>query len=211
MAQIYKIYHNSTPVFLASSELVPTLGLKPSKNTHIALYVGKKKAIKQYLDMLDKNRRVEAVVLHSPDLESLWADFRSCFRVLEAAGGIVQNSEGELLVFFRRGFWDLPKGKIDPGETPEEAAVREVKEETGLQNVALGAFLMHTYHTYELKEERVLKITWWYLMSTPDTKLVPQTEEDIEDIRWAEPRTWLQEASPVYPSIKEILQAAFHC
>lgn len=208
VAQIYKIYHNGTPVFIASSELAPTLGYEPGRNTHVALYIGKKKVIKQYLDMLDKNRHIKAVVLHSPDVETLWSDFQACFKVLEAAGGVVRNADNELLVFFRRGFWDLPKGKIDPGESPEEAAVREVKEETGLVNVQLGTLILHTYHTYEMKGNRVLKKTWWFNMTTTDTELVPQTEEDIEDIRWVEPRAWINSGVPIYPNIIEIIAAA---
>lgn len=174
----------------------------------MALYIGKKKVIKQYLDMLDKNRHIKAVVLHSPDVETLWSDFQACFKVLEAAGGVVRNADNELLVFFRRGFWDLPKGKIDPGESPEEAAVREVKEETGLVNVQLGTLILHTYHTYEMKGNRVLKKTWWFNMTTTDTELVPQTEEDIEDIRWVEPRAWINSGVPIYPNIIEIIAAA---
>ncbi|MBP6811205.1 MAG: NUDIX domain-containing protein, partial [Saprospiraceae bacterium] len=135
----------------------------------------------QYLDLLDKNKNIRAVVLYHPDLEVLWADFQACFKVLEAAGGYVLNGQGELLVFYRRGSWDLPKGKIDKGETPEQAAVREVQEETGLLNIDLGSFLAHTYHTYEEKGKRILKKTWWYRMQTTDTQLVPQTEEDIEE------------------------------
>ena len=133
--------------------------------------------------MLDKYRSVRAVVLFHESLETLWTDIQACFKVLEAAGGFVQNARKELLVFYRRGSWDLPKGKIDPGETPEQAAIREVQEETGLANLGLEKFIAHTYHTYELKGERILKKAWWYRMKTTDTQLIPQTEEDIEEIR----------------------------
>lgn len=210
VAQIYKIYHNDTPVFLVSSEFVPILGYEPSRNTHVALCIGKKKVIKQYLDMLDKNREIKAVVLHSPHVEALWSDFQACFIVLEAAGGVVQNAENKLLVFFRRGFWDLPKGKIDHGESPQEAALREVREETGLVNLELGSFILHTYHTYELKGNRVLKKTWWFNIKTTDTKLVPQKEEDIEDICWVELPAWLNSGKPIYPNIAEVVRAAMN-
>lgn len=206
MPQNYKIYHNGTPVFLSTPEGAQALGFQADKVTHVALYVGKKKVIKQYLDLLDKNENIRAVVLYHPDLEMLWADFQACFKVLEAAGGYVQNTRDELLVFFRRGSWDLPKGKIDPGETPEQAAVREVQEETGLVNVALGPFLTHTYHTYELKGERILKKTWWYRMRTTDMQLIPQTEEDIVEIAWVEPKSWLASGLEVYPNIREVIE-----
>lgn len=170
--------------------------------------MGKKKMLRQYLDLLDKNKNLRAVVLHHPDLAVLWADFQACFKILEAAGGYVQNAEGALLVFFRRGSWDMPKGKIDPGETPEQAAVREVQEETGLVNVSLGPFITHTFHTYEQKKERILKKTWWYEMQTTDTQWAAQTEEDIEEIQWVNPLDWLDSGVQVYPNIRDVIEQA---
>ena len=206
MAQNYKIYHNGTSVFLTTPSGAKASGLQPDKTTYVAPYSGRKKMLKQYLDLLDKNRSVRAVMIHHNDLDELWADFQACFKVLEAAGGFVRNAENKLLVFFRRGSWDLPKGKIDDGETPEQAAVREVQEETGLVNLKLGALLTHTYHTYELKGTRILKKTWWYRMETTDTRLVPQTEEDIEEICWVEPEMWLASGPVVYPNIREVIE-----
>ncbi len=206
VAQNYKIYHNGRPVFLTTPEGAKSLGLQADKNTHVALYVGQKKVLKQYLDLLDKNKNIRAVVLYHPDVEMLWADFQACFKVLEAAGGYVQNADNELLVFYRRGSWDMPKGKIDDGETPEQAAIREVQEETGLVQVMLGDFLAHTYHTYVEKNKRILKKTWWYWMRTNDTQLVPQTEEDIEEIHWVSPKEWLESGVVVYPNIREVIE-----
>jgi 8-oxo-dGTP pyrophosphatase MutT (NUDIX family) len=204
--QNYKIYHNGTPVFLTTPEGAQSLGFKSDKVTYVAPYFGKKKVLRQYLDLLDKNKNVRAVVLYHADPEILWADFQDLFKVLEAAGGYVQNAQHELLVFYRRGSWDMPKGKIDPGETPEQAAIREIQEETGLVNVELGAFLAHTYHTYEEKGKRILKKTWWYWIRTTDTQLIPQTEEDIEEIHWVEPKSWLESGVLVYPNIREVIE-----
>lgn len=203
--QRYKIYVNGRPVFLGTPESIGDLGLFPDKDVFVAPYLGKRKVIKQYLDLLDKNRAVRLVALYAENVEQLWSDFQSCFRLIEAAGGLVENTRGELLVFYRRGSWDLPKGKIDPGETPEQAAVREVQEETGLENVVLGSFAGTTWHTYELKGERILKKTWWYHMTTTDTEVTPQTEEDIEEIRWVRKEEWLASGVEVYGSIRDIL------
>lgn len=134
-----------------------------------------------------------------------WAAFAKPFIVLEAAGGLVQNPSGELLVFYRRGSWDMPKGKIDPGETPEQAALREVEEETGLQHLTLGAFVGHTYHTYEQKGKPYLKKTWWYRMTTTQQYTIPQTEEDIEEIRWVNPVEWLETEKDVYGNIRDVI------
>ncbi|MEY3194167.1 MAG: hypothetical protein RIQ78_264 [Bacteroidota bacterium] len=205
--QKYKIYVNGTPVFLCTPDQVATIGLKIDKNNFVARYTGKKKMIKQYLDLLDKNKAVQSVVLVFEDLELLWADFMSCFLLIEAAGGYVLNESQQLLVFFRRGFWDMPKGKIDPGETPEVAAVREVQEETGLVNVDLGDLLHLTWHTYELKGKRILKKTWWYRMNTTDHQLVPQTDEGIEEICWVEPVAWIQSEKVLHASITDVIEA----
>lgn len=205
--QKYKIYINGTPVFLITPDQAPEFALNADKNNLVAHYTGKKKMIRQYLDLLDKNKTVEKVVLMAENLEQLWADFQSCFKLLEAAGGYVLNPENQLLVFYRRGSWDMPKGKIDPGESPEQAAVREVQEETGLNEVHISSFLTNTWHTYEQKGQRILKNTWWYLMHTSEHEVVPQTEEDIEVIRWVAPAAWIAGEKAVYGSIRDVIMA----
>ena len=204
--QKYKIYINGTPLFLTTAAGVGELGVSPGKTTYITPYLGKKKMLKQYTDLLEKNAGIKAAVIHASNLNELWADFQSCFNVLEAAGGAVWNEDNNLLVFYRRGSWDMPKGKIDPGETPEQAALREVCEETGLVHLTLGDFLTHTYHTYRQKGERILKKTWWYQMQTTDNQVVPQTEEDIEEIRWVEPQSWLTGGPAVYGNIRDVIR-----
>jgi 8-oxo-dGTP pyrophosphatase MutT (NUDIX family) len=203
---MYKVYVNGTPVFLGTPDETGELGFLPSPQIYHAPYLGKRKQFKQYFDLLNKNRQVEAVIFYADNVEALWADFQSCFTILEAAGGYVTNTRGDLLVFYRREHWDMPKGKIDPGETPEEAAVREVQEETGLRHLTLGPLLTHTWHTYEQKGERILKKTWWFRMQTDDTQLVPQTEEDIEKIEWVAPSAWLNSQPKVYASIRDVVE-----
>src|SRR5712675_1894974 len=100
--------------------------------------------------------------------------------LVQAAGGLVQNERGEVLFMFRKGKWDLPKGKLDPGETLENCALREVTEETGVSQLELTKFLLVTEHEYEEKGMAILKETHWYLMKTNGKQiLVPQAEEDI--------------------------------
>lgn len=203
---MYKVYVNGVPVFLGTPETVGELGLLPGKDVFTAPYLGKRKQLKQYLDLLDKNSQVSVVALYAEKPDALWADFQSCFHRLDAAGGFVLNNQGQLLVFLRRGYWDMPKGKIDPGETPEQAAMREVREETGLVHLEAGPLLTHTWHTYREKGERILKCTWWFRMKTTDVEFIPQTEEDIEEIRWVDPQAWLTAAPTVYASIREVIE-----
>ena len=118
---------------------------------------------------------------------------------------MVQNEQGEILSIFRLGHWDLPKGKLEEGESLEENAVREVEEETGIQNIQLGAFLGHTYHTYTSKKgKRLLKDTAWYKMYSQDQKLTPQTEEGIEQVTWM-PLEKLLLQQPIYKNIVDVL------
>lgn len=108
-------------------------------------------------------------------------------KIIIAGGGLVQNDRQELLMIFRRGKWDLPKGKLDKGESIKDCAVREVMEETGLVNVIPGDLVDTTFHDYfdPWLQENVTKETHWYSMHAGgDQALVPQAEEDITEIRW---------------------------
>lgn len=126
-----------------------------------------------------------------------------------AAGGLVTNDNDELLMIFRRGHWDLPKGKLDKGETIEECAIREVEEETGLRHVQLGEFLGLTYHEYfdpYLKKDVVKESHWFKMKVSGETTLVPQTEEDITEITWANEAAIDKYLEDTYPNIVEIVE-----
>jgi ADP-ribose pyrophosphatase YjhB (NUDIX family) len=125
-----------------------------------------------------------------------------------AGGGLVENEKGEILFMFRRGKWDLPKGKLDPGETMEACAMREVREETGVENLTITGFLIITKHNYEERGMRLIKESHWYLMKAAEgQKLVPQTEEDITDLRWFPVDNLAIVIRNTYPGIIEVLKA----
>ena len=123
-----------------------------------------------------------------------------------AAGGIVENKDSKILFMYRRGKWDLPKGKWDDGETIEECAVREVEEETGLINLQRKNLIDKTIHNYSENGKDVEKETYWYAMKVEgEQKLVAQSEEDIEEIRWVDPAVWVEAEKTVYGSIRDVI------
>ncbi|MDI9358912.1 MAG: NUDIX domain-containing protein [Phycisphaerales bacterium] len=125
-----------------------------------------------------------------------------------AGGGIVENMQGDICLIFRRGKWDLPKGKLDEGETIEHCALREVSEETGLSNLEILGLIQKTVHEYYEPriEAPVVKTTTWYRMRIKNTQvLVPQTEEDITEIKWVSVRDLDAYLANSYPTIKNLI------
>lgn len=130
---------------------------------------------------------------------------------LIAGGGLVLNEKGELLMIYRRGKWDLPKGKLDEGETIEDCAVREVMEETGLTSVERGKLLEISHHEYFDRhvEEEVIKETHWFAMKAKgEQELIPQTEEDITDIKWVTGKELESCLEDSYPNVVELIRKA---
>jgi 8-oxo-dGTP pyrophosphatase MutT (NUDIX family) len=151
--------------------------------------------------------KIHAGVFLHPDLTALQKAFFKKFTVVQAAGGVVRNDESEALLIFRRGKWDLPKGKLDKGETLEQCAVREVEEETGLKDVQLISPLTITWHTYHEGTKFILKESHWYNMKvTGKQTLVPQADEDIEEVRWVKPQGFKDYFSKAYPSVVDVLK-----
>jgi 8-oxo-dGTP pyrophosphatase MutT (NUDIX family) len=128
-----------------------------------------------------------------------------------AGGGLVLNDTGGLLMIFRRGKWDLPKGKLDDGETIEACAVREVMEETGLLHVERGELIEITSHEYfdpHLKKDVVKETHWFAMRARGEQVLTPQTEEDITEIKWVsgeELETCLENS---YDSVVDVITKA---
>lgn len=132
---------------------------------------------------------------------------RSYDQFIQAAGGLVLTPDGKVLVIHRLGKWDLPKGKVEAGENLEEAALREVQEETNLKELKLTGHLINTYHTYDMDGKRFLKETAWYLMESPGGKLKPQTEEAISKAVWCPVNDLAEVKNDTYANIRIVLEA----
>src|SRR5688572_13984023 len=154
--QRYKIYINESPLLLTqASDLADETEFERSL-IH-AVYSGKPKMLMNYIELLEKNKHHEGIIIQADNVAKLWADFKSLYNYIKAGGGIVVNQFGKVLLIFRRGVWDLPKGKQDPGETLAQTALREVREETGLTDLKIIEKLNNGYrseeHTSELQSQ----------------------------------------------------------
>ena len=211
-----KIFINNIPIYLAahSTEHAPN----QDKAVLKVIYRDRNELLNT-LHYIETNAELQAVYILGNTLAQVKADFFSFYQLVLAAGGVVLNSLSEVLLIYRNQRWDLPKGKIEPGEGVETAALREVEEETGIGQLSLLApiQLPHnqgnvTYHTFYQRGKRILKATHWYKMQCAnhhEMPLQPQSEEGITKAIWA-PLADLQEPEyrqHTYGSILDVLQA----
>ncbi len=158
------------------------------------------------MDKLE-NSSIPSLNIFYHNLEKLWGLFTHHYDYLEAAGGIVENTRDEILFIQRFHKWDLPKGKVEKGESLEETAKREIGEECGVHNVELKDFLMTTYHIYKV-QRHILKATHWYQLFSLEErpKLVPQKEEGIEKVDWVAKDDMESVYGNTYKNIKLLLR-----
>lgn len=204
---ILKIYFAAHPVFLCS-QLDEIAEEHPKYTDSIFLTDLTEKSLNTCLQLLEKPGDYPCYYLYH-DLPKLLDALLASSITIDAGGGVVYNEKDEVLLILRRGKWDLPKGKLDPGETIIDCALREVMEETGLKNLTLLKKLTSSSYCYREKEQLVLKQVQWFTMKTSDLhELTPQIEEDITEIKWIK----LQELDPylqnTYDTIKEVLLLA---
>ena len=136
-------------------------------------------------EILKKVRKHKKIFLYHPKKSELLKVFKSKIKVIFASGGIVKNDNNQILFIYRRGKWDLPKGKAEKGESIRETAVREVIEETGIEKLKIGKYFSNTFHIVRNNKKYFLKETSWFLMSSNfKGKLKPQLNEGIKSVKW---------------------------
>lgn len=137
--------------------------------------------------------------------EEIYEKVCTQFTQINAGGGIVANGNGDYLFIYRNGVWDLPKGKQEEGENITDTALREVKEECGIENIELKDLICITHHCYRLDNKFMLKHTYWYSMYdlTPEQP-VPQKEENISKAQWIKETDIAPILRESYPSIREV-------
>lgn len=157
------------------------------------------------LKILESCNRL-AVLTNDP--EAAFDRFGREFVRVDAAGGVVADPEGNILMILRRGRWDLPKGHIEPGEEARICACREVAEETGIGHTKVGAAICSTYHSYELCGRRELKRTQWFAMTSDgEEQPMPQHEEGIERVEWVLRSELGSKLAGSFPTIREVFES----
>ena len=141
--------------------------------------------------------------------KAFYKNYTKRFKVIHAAGGVPVDPLGRVLMIYRRGLWDLAKGKHDTGETSTACAWREVAEETGLKSHKVAEKLSSTRHIFSTRRNLILKKTWWYMMPCiGKEKLVPQIEEEITDVRWVPFSEIALQMPETFPLIEGVLREA---
>jgi 8-oxo-dGTP pyrophosphatase MutT (NUDIX family) len=201
MAQTYEVFIGDGRICFADDAKNAT------NNSSIISNPNKEELINSIV-LLERRRANEIWIVG--DVKSNWENFNSAYHLIEAAGGLVSNSEGLWLFIHRNGKWDLPKGKLESFEQPEEAGTREVSEECGICEPDLEKELVRTYHTYSQHGQRVLKRTYWYLMNYKgNEEPKPQKEEGIDEVIWVEKDEIPRLLEDCFPSIIRVVEAAF--
>lgn len=175
----------------------------------VEFHIGEKLSISALVRMFEVQDSLSRIYVPTDDIESAYRRVCSEFREVNAAGGLVSNRRGDYLLISRNGLWDLPKGHQENGEDIEVCAMREVQEETGVDQLDLRRLICITDHVYLRDDIWYLKHTWWYdMLYTDPTNLTPQREEDIAQAAWVAKSSLPPFLKNTYPSIVEVFREA---
>ncbi|MEK6616344.1 MAG: NUDIX domain-containing protein [Bacteroidota bacterium] len=199
---MYKVFSGEKCVLISSRE-----DRDDEKNVKVILFTSAEELHKEYR-VFAKQSGLKKLIITGEE-EKSWNVFRSLFSYIEAAGGIVKNEKGKLLMIYRNRHWDLPKGKMEKGETPDETALREVEEECGVKNLKIVKQLSSTHHIF-FQNNECMKRTYWFEMTCNDSAPpIPQAEEGIKEAKWMSKEEVKKIASKIYPSLREALASTF--
>jgi 8-oxo-dGTP pyrophosphatase MutT (NUDIX family) len=194
---MYKVFVNDKPLFLTN---------QVSKETDFQLFLLESVDIEQLIVKMFQNK-IKKASLYYPDEKEMLKIFKTKIPVSKAGGGLVYNPKGEVLFIFRNGKWDLPKGGTEKGEDIEQTAIREVEEETGVNNLQITKKLQKTYHVFKRNGIYKLKITHWFEMTTNfEGTPIGQIEEGIDKVEWISPEQIREALKNSYENIKLLFE-----
>ena len=211
---MYKVFIKNTPVYLTTYDTSKHIIYKSDILQVSYRHQRDLQAIIRHIEA--KNHGIKAVYIIGKTIEQLQADFKANYKLINAAGGVAFNEKNEALLIFRNGKWDLPKGKVEKGETIAEAAIREVEEETGVTHLTIEKPIFMkanqnniTYHTFfNKKGQRNLKATYWFRMYCGKLqKGTPQAAEGITKVAWVAAKKLDTHVNKTYGSIRDVAQA----
>lgn len=199
---MYKVFFNQTELFLRDGE-----GGDFQEDNLKEITYSKVQELKDIIDAIIKRNEHEKLLITPLSGKSAMEDLKTVVKDIKAAGGVIINPDKEVLIIYRRGRWDLPKGKCHRGESMEECAYREIEEECGIVDFKISHLLATTYHLYPNDDNIFLKETYWYLMNYHgNAEPVPQTEESITEVKWFNKNDLDIVKSNTYLSIIDVLE-----
>ena len=200
---MYKVFFNQKLIVLTTDIISP-------REDSPFFYV--KFTNKKFVVQMLKSKKVKMLYLYHSKEDKLWYYFLNMFKLIEAAGGLVRNLKtNHFLFIFRNKKWDLPKGRINKNEEVQKAAIREVEEETGVENLSITKPLNTTYHIFKRNRKYRLKKTFWYLMETDyNGELTPEIKEGIEKAIWVDKKLIISFKSQMYQNINLIISTYFN-
>jgi 8-oxo-dGTP pyrophosphatase MutT (NUDIX family) len=198
---MYEVYILNRPVIFTENT--------EAKQNDLVFHEPSKKQLQELPNLLRHDTAIKTVILESKNVQMLWMNFCILYKEVLAAGCVVENQDGAFLWIERNTRWDLPKGKVEPSESIEEAATREVTEETGIDRLSLRSHLRTTYHTYEEDGIPILKTTFWFhaFHDGSNTTGIPQSAEGITDVQWKFRPFGDELLENTYPSILDLVSS----
>ncbi len=207
MVFVRKIYINNKLLILTNSA-EKYIAENPIASGYLLLTGAFSRHFRQAQQHLGQLRSLGAII-EDISVAALLEELNKVYEPIEAAGGVVVNPDGGVLMIYRRGKWDLPKGKRDDGESIEDCAVREIIEETGLPELKIVDKICETFHVYAQGGVELLKTTHWFNMKSKKSfELHPQKEENILEARWVAEKKIGLYMHQSYEAIKEVLRAS---
>lgn len=193
---MYKVFVNDKPIVFSDRAI---------EKSAYEVYLYNNTRFEEILHKL-QHTNTSGIYLYNNDLDHLWRSFSQYFKIVQAAGGLVLNAENKMLFIRRNKHWDLPKGRMEKGESITETALREVEEECGISNLYIEKELFITRHIYHEHGYYKLKETHWFLMRTTDNSIPqPQLEEGITKAVYFSEEEVGKHFSQMYANIKELI------
>ncbi|BAO74728.1 NUDIX hydrolase [Winogradskyella sp. PG-2] len=190
---MYTVFVGDKPIILTT---------KVEQETDFKSFLLKSVNIGKVIKIL-ANTDLKAVHLIGKNRDKLLKHFLKLLPNVVAGGGKAYNTKNEILFIYRNNKWDLPKGKVEGKESIEEAAIREVEEETGVTGLKITKPLPTTYHIFKRNGKHKIKVTYWFEMKTDfNGKLLPQENEGITQVKWLDNKAAQKALENSYSNIK---------